>query len=270
MAVPTRLEVQLVPVAQRPTESRQRNVRINLNQYAGRNHDGDLLSTRRQRQRPLHFFNNWRIGWPQPHRRELRRSPTRGGPGAFATGDRELELRRHRHRKPVVRLVGYIGTDRHGTNDVEVAPRLTFRPTAALTISTGVQYSHGRNAQQWIEALEGDHPLRVRPPRAHDRRDDRARQLHDDARLSLQLYAEPFASTGDYTNFKALVNGRVAYEERYAPFEYDGNPDFRYRRSERPTSSVGIQTRLDPLCRLAAGPRTLPRTQRLLDRPQRR
>jgi hypothetical protein len=40
--------------------------------------------------------------------------------------------------------------------------------------------------------------------------------------LSLQLYAEPFVSNGDYGAFKELVNGRSrSYDARYTPFAYD-------------------------------------------------
>ena len=48
--------------------------------------------------------------------------------------------------------------------------------------------------------------------------------------LSIQVYAEPFVSAGDYTAFKALVNGRAArYGDRYAATDYASNPDFDYR-----------------------------------------
>jgi len=48
--------------------------------------------------------------------------------------------------------------------------------------------------------------------------------------LTVQIYAAPFVSAGDYTNFKQLVNGRAArYEDRYAPVFYAANPDFNYR-----------------------------------------
>jgi hypothetical protein len=47
--------------------------------------------------------------------------------------------------------------------------------------------------------------------------------------LSLQLYAQPFVSTGDYVGYKELVNGRAQrYVARYRPFAYEGNADFRY------------------------------------------
>ena len=43
--------------------------------------------------------------------------------------------------------------------------------------------------------------------------------------LSLQIYAEPFVSAGEYSNFKELVDGRAAaYADRYAPYGYTGTP----------------------------------------------
>jgi hypothetical protein len=48
--------------------------------------------------------------------------------------------------------------------------------------------------------------------------------------LSLQVYAEPFVSAGDYTNFKELVDGRAPeYSDRYRRIAYSGNPDFNIR-----------------------------------------
>jgi hypothetical protein len=49
--------------------------------------------------------------------------------------------------------------------------------------------------------------------------------------LSLQLYAEPFVSGGNYNNFRELTDGRNPdYFGRYTPFDYSsaasGNPDF--------------------------------------------
>ncbi len=45
--------------------------------------------------------------------------------------------------------------------------------------------------------------------------------------LSLQLYGQPFSSSGHYENYKELVNGRAdRYADRYAPFATSGNADF--------------------------------------------
>jgi hypothetical protein len=46
--------------------------------------------------------------------------------------------------------------------------------------------------------------------------------------LSVQVYAQPFVSTGLYTGFKELINGRAErYDDRYAPYAYDTSPDFK-------------------------------------------
>jgi hypothetical protein len=48
--------------------------------------------------------------------------------------------------------------------------------------------------------------------------------------LSLQTYAEPFVSAGDFTNFRELVDGRApVYADRYAPYDYTGPADFNIR-----------------------------------------
>ena len=48
--------------------------------------------------------------------------------------------------------------------------------------------------------------------------------------LSLQLYAQPFVSSGDYGTFKELVDGRSRdYAARYAPFAYAEDPDFNVK-----------------------------------------
>lgn len=48
--------------------------------------------------------------------------------------------------------------------------------------------------------------------------------------LSIQIYAQPFVSAGDYTDFKALADGRAkAYASRYTPYPYTANPDFNFR-----------------------------------------
>jgi hypothetical protein len=52
--------------------------------------------------------------------------------------------------------------------------------------------------------------------------------------LSLQLYAEPFVSAGEYSRFKQVVDPRaVDYGGRYAPFAYDtgsqGGADFNVK-----------------------------------------
>ena len=48
--------------------------------------------------------------------------------------------------------------------------------------------------------------------------------------LTVQVYGQPFVSAGAYSRFKELTNGRApADADRYAPYAYADNPDFRVR-----------------------------------------
>jgi hypothetical protein len=45
--------------------------------------------------------------------------------------------------------------------------------------------------------------------------------------LSLQVYAQPFVSSGDYISYKELVDGRARrYDDRYTAYAYSGDADF--------------------------------------------
>ncbi len=210
----------------------KRNVRLNFNQWSGYNFDGDRLSLGGNINAHVQFVNNWRLGGGlNVNADAFDDRLTRGGPGGNRNGRTgSWHYLDTDDRKPVVfNWFGFVGTDRHGSHDFEVAPRLTFRPTAALTISPGVRYSEGRNEQQWVEALELDRTHYVFGRIDHTTLAMTLRVNYTmTPRLSLQLYAEPFTSTGRYTNFKELVNGRAPYDQQYSPYAYGGNPDFRY------------------------------------------
>ena len=100
-------------------------------------------------------------------------------------------------------------------------------------------------------------PLRVRPARSEDRRLTTRLNYTITPSLSIQLYAEPFVSAGDYSNFKELVDGRRSRTKGgYAPT--------RLRRQSRlqlplvpddQRAALGVQARLDAVRRLAAGAR---------------
>jgi len=46
--------------------------------------------------------------------------------------------------------------------------------------------------------------------------------------LVARFASQPFVSSGNYAQFKELVNGRALdYDDRYAPYAYVGAPDFK-------------------------------------------
>ena len=102
---------------------------------------------------------------------------------------------------------------------------------SALSASIGVGVSRNVNDSQWIENLTepGQHYVFGRLEQTTVSLTTRVNYTASPT-LSIQLYAQPFVSAGAYRGFKELVAGRASrYADRYAPFAYDGDPDFNYR-----------------------------------------
>ena len=112
---------------------------------------------------------------------------------------------------------------------------VTFRPITPLTITSGVRVNRAVNDTQWTGLVTdtSDHYVFGRIDQTTVALAERL-NFTMSPNLSLQLYAEPFVSGGDYSAFKELVNGRAPdYGQRYAPYPYDtaanGNPDFNVK-----------------------------------------
>jgi hypothetical protein len=110
----------------------------------------------------------------------------------------------------------------------DVSPGLTWRPTSFLALRGGVSISSNHDQSQWIGDDEGHYVF--------GRLDQHTVSLTARVNytvtptLSIQVYAQPFVSAGDYSNFKELVDGRApSYADRYRPYDYASTPDFNYR-----------------------------------------
>ncbi|HXW08484.1 MAG TPA: DUF5916 domain-containing protein [Vicinamibacterales bacterium] len=212
---------------------RQRN--LNLNQWAGWNFGGDRLYAGFNVNSHYTLLNNWRFGGGfNLNLEQLDDRLTRGGPGGLVDGYRSgWSYLSTDSRKPVAFDTFFGGGwTKHGSWFRDIDPALTFRPRPALSLSAGVRFNRNVVAQQWVEEVAGA----AGPHYVFGRLDQTTVGLTGRAnftmtpRLSLQLYVEPFVSAGGYTSFQELVNGRAdRYEDRWAPFAYQGNPDFNYK-----------------------------------------
>jgi hypothetical protein len=161
---------------------------------------------------------------------------TRGGPGAmrnaglyswhsFATDDRKA-----------VQLAYDVqgGGDGLGSSNLTFSPSVRIRPSAAVSFSVGLRVSRNLDDAQWIDNVASVRSGDVHYVFGHLDQTTVAATLRVNytitPTLSIQLYGQPFVSAGDYSGFKELVNGRAPrYEDRYAPYSYEGSPDFNYR-----------------------------------------
>jgi hypothetical protein len=217
-----------------------RSVRFNLNQWAGWNFDGDLLNSGVNVNAHATFTNQWSTGlglnrfW-QPFDDRA----TRGGPGAFRSAQRSLwaYLETDQRKPASLNIFGFIGKAHEGSTNWEVGPSLNLRPTSFISASAGLFFNHNDQLSQWVENTDDGRYV-------FGRIDQRTVSLTTrlnytvTPNLSVQLYAQPFVSAGDYSEFKQLVDGRARdYGSRYGPVDYEGNPDFNYR-SFRTTNVV--------------------------------
>jgi hypothetical protein len=213
----------------------RRNINVNFNQWAAWNHDGDRRFAGGNINTNMTLVSNWSMGGGYNIQgRGFDDRLTRGGPGGYTNGARNgWAWLSTDERKPVVVNLSFSGYgDGKGSSNVNLSPNVSWRPRSGVVVSASLGYNKGQSDSQWIEnqtigavthyvfghldqttvSLTARVNYTIRPT------------------LTLEIYAAPFVSSGAYTNFKELKNGRAAaYEDRYAPYAYASNPDFNYR-----------------------------------------
>jgi hypothetical protein len=132
-------------------------------------------------------------------------------------------------RRVGVNVFYNVGGDAGGSRYHGIDTNLTIRPTSFLSISGGPGWSYNLQDAQWVENTADGRYVFGRLDQTTMSWTTRVNYTIT-PQLSVQIYAAPFVSAGDYDRFKHLVDGRAArYEDRYAPTVYAANPDFNYR-----------------------------------------
>jgi hypothetical protein len=208
-----------------------RSFRFNLNQWAGWNYGGDMLFSGGNVNAHAVFTNNWSTGMGvNVNVQGFDDRATRGGPGAYDNGQRGVwaYLNSDNRRAVSASVFMFRGNDQHGSHSADYGPSLDWRPSSFLLISGGLHIGTNHDESQWIEQ-SGSHYVFGLLDQKTVGLTTRVNYTVTPT-LSIQLYAEPFVSAGDYSNFKELADGRSrSYADRYRPFAYTENPDFNYR-----------------------------------------
>jgi hypothetical protein len=213
-----------------------RTYQFNLNQWMGWNFGGDRTFSGGNVNMHWSWANYYSNGFGiNVDAAPFRDRVTRGGPGVLGNPSKSIWYYFNTdNRKP---LSFYYNGDhwadngsssRHGIN-----PGVNWRATSSITLNAGIRFTFNQDDAQWVENVEEtDSPTHYVFARIDQT------TVGVNARfnytmtpnLSLQVYAEPFVSAGDYTNYKELVDGRAPqYSDRYAPYAYTGDANFNYR-----------------------------------------
>ena len=209
-----------------------RNIRLNFNQWSGHNFDGDRLSLGGNINLHAQFVNLWNSGGGINYNAQnFDDRLTRGGPGGYTLPNVNgwYYLSSDGRRKVSFNWnFNFFKTSRsHG---FAIEPSVTLRPTAAFSAEFGHLFDHGLNDAQWVTSEISDARTRYVFGRLDQHTSSMTMRMNYTVtpNLSVQVYAQPFVSSGDYEQFKELVNGRAPrYDDRYAPYPYTGTPDFK-------------------------------------------
>jgi len=212
-----------------------RTLRLNLNQWAGWNFGGERRYTGMNVNSHWTFVNNWSAGGGMTvNTPGFSDRLTRGGPGGYVPGNVNFwSYVNTDNRKTISAALNVSGfDDRHGSRNWSIGPNLTWRPRRAIAVTAGVSLGRNTSDSQWVGNLLGADRTHYAFARIHQTTVSMSARVNYTLtpNLSLQLYARPFVSAGAYSKYKELVDGRASrYEDRYAPYDYTGTPDFNVR-----------------------------------------
>lgn len=212
----------------------RRSINVNFNQWSGYNFDGDRRFSGGNINAHTTLTSNWSMGMGiNAQGRGFADRLTRGGPGGYTNGNQSLwGYVNSDSRKPLTMSMNINAfTDHKGSWNRGISPGGTWRPSSGLAISAALNLSQNQSDAQWITNLTDNGVARYVFGRLEQKTVGITTRINYTITptLTLQIYAEPFVSAGDYSNFKTLTNGRAdRYEDRYAPYNYSSNPDFNF------------------------------------------
>ncbi len=134
-----------------------REYMVNINQWAGWNFGGDRLFGGGNLNMHWTFQNNWRTGFGfNANGGGVRDRSTRGGPVVMTNDSLSLwhyiDLDDRRVVTPGYN--GYYERDGQGTFRMNANPRLTWRPSRAIRLETGVRFNRNDDDAQWVENVD--------------------------------------------------------------------------------------------------------------------
>ncbi|MDQ3081146.1 MAG: carbohydrate binding family 9 domain-containing protein [Gemmatimonadota bacterium] len=163
----------------------------------------------------------------------------RGGPAVRKSAQTEFWTGVESDRRNAVSgglFAGRFGGDGGRSSGWWVNPNTQFRVSSQFSGSVGTRYNHGENDRQWranfgVAGADTTHYTFARLEQKTLSLNARINYTASPT-LSLQFYAEPFVSSGEYSNWRELADARAEdYDDRFKPFTSRGDPGgFTFRQ----------------------------------------
>jgi hypothetical protein len=208
---------------------------MNFNQWAGWNFGGDRTYSGGNFNTHWTWTNYYSAGMGvNVDAAPFRDRVTRGGPGVLGNPSRSIWYYANTDNRKALSFYynGDHWADQYNSGRFGINPGMNWRATSSMTLNLGFRYSVNHDDSQWVENESINDGTRYVFGRIDQRTVSFTTRFNYTMTptLSLQLYAEPFVSAGEYSNYKELVDGRAeSYADRYRAYGYGGNADFNIR-----------------------------------------
>lgn len=162
---------------------------------------------------------------------------SRGGPAVRRSPSRNwnvgIEFDRRKWYTPVV-FTGQGYNDEGNSRFWWVEPSLQFRVSSRFNAQANFYYEHAENDDQWVGNITptGSSNTSYTFARLNQHTMRMTGRINYTATptLSMQLYAQPFISSGEYTKWRELTSPRAErYPDRYTPFRATNPEGFNVR-----------------------------------------
>jgi hypothetical protein len=212
-----------------------RTFRLNLNQWAGWNFNGDRRMTGGNVNAHVTLHSNWSAGaGVNAQAAGFDDRSTRGGPSFTSRrgGNLWYYLRTDERKALNGAWMGFYYQAETGATEYGFDPEISWRPSSSLTLTGGVSFSKSDDDSQWVENVKDGPATHYTFGRIRQTTLGLTTRVNYTItpNLTLQLYAQPFVSTGSYGEFKELARPHAKpYATQFDPYAYGGSPDFNYR-----------------------------------------
>jgi hypothetical protein len=176
---------------------------LNLNQWGHWNWAGDRMDFGVNVNSNFTLLNNWSFGGGLSVNMDgIDDRLTRGGPAGIVDGYTVGWGFLSTDARKIVALDLFVGggASGHGGWFRDIDPSVTFRPRSSLSIETGVRFNRNVLTQQWVDEVAGQDRSHYVFGHLNQTTVAMTARVNYTVRptLSIQLYAEPFVSAGEY------------------------------------------------------------------------
>ncbi len=138
-------------------------------------------------------------------------------------------------RKPVGFVLQgyYMPEDVGGTSDWGIDPSVRFRIASQLQANVGLHLSNFVNDAQWYGNFNGASGTSYTFAHLNQRTSSITARVDYTLTptLSVQVYAQPFVTAGDYSDLRELDDPRASkYEDRFTPYTAVSTEDFNFKQ----------------------------------------